>query len=257
MVVGLDRFAEHFAAYTDRYVLIGGVATWLVLDEAGIEPRATKDLDIVLCVEALDAAFGKAVWEFIRGGGYEIQEKSDGAKVFYRFRKPSDPSYPAMLELFSRKPDAIVLGDDSHLTPIPVGAEVSSLSAILLDDAYYEFLHGHVRDMEGVSIVGVECLIPLKARAWLDLTKRKAAGEAIDSRDIKKHRSDVLRLHLLLSPTSEIEVPEVVRKDLATFLREVEPELTPRLLRQLGVREGGATEVIRAIQSAYGIARGE
>lgn len=59
MVKGLDVFAAYFAGDEARYVLIGGVATHLVLDEAGLATRATKDLDIVLCVEALDAAFGK------------------------------------------------------------------------------------------------------------------------------------------------------------------------------------------------------
>jgi len=93
MVVGLDRFAAHFAAYEDRYVLIGGAATWLVLDEAGVEARATKDLDIVLCVEALDPAFGAVFWEFIWAGGYEIQEKSGGTKILYRFRGPTQPGY--------------------------------------------------------------------------------------------------------------------------------------------------------------------
>src|SRR5680860_1086958 len=43
MVVGLDRFAAHFAAYEDRYVLIGGAATWLVLDEAGSK-RAPQEI---------------------------------------------------------------------------------------------------------------------------------------------------------------------------------------------------------------------
>ncbi len=55
MVEGLDRFGEHFAAYTDQYVLIGGAACTLAMDEAGQPFRATKDLDIVLCLESLDA----------------------------------------------------------------------------------------------------------------------------------------------------------------------------------------------------------
>jgi hypothetical protein len=33
MVNGLDRFREHFAAYTDRYVLIGGTASSLAMEE--------------------------------------------------------------------------------------------------------------------------------------------------------------------------------------------------------------------------------
>jgi hypothetical protein len=163
MVVGLDRFSAHFADFKDCYVLIGGAASWLVLHEAGMRPRATKDLDIVLCIEVLDAAFAGAFWAFIRAGGYVIGEKSQGTKTFYRFQSPSEPEYPYMLELFSRKPDLLVLGDDSHLTPIPMGEDVSSLSAILLDENYYEFIHRHKREIGGISLVTEECLIPLKA----------------------------------------------------------------------------------------------
>jgi len=53
VVEGLDRFGEHFAAYTDQYLLIGGAACTLAMDEAGQPFRATKDLDIVLCLESL------------------------------------------------------------------------------------------------------------------------------------------------------------------------------------------------------------
>lgn len=72
MVTGLDKFAEHFGDYSDRYVLIGGAAAWLVLGEAGVDPRATRDLDIVLCIEALDPEFAEAFWKFAKEGGYEI-----------------------------------------------------------------------------------------------------------------------------------------------------------------------------------------
>ena len=61
-------------------------------------------------------------------------------KQFYRFTKPADGTFPYMLELFSRKPDALSIADESHLTPIPTDQEVASLSAILLDDGYYSFI---------------------------------------------------------------------------------------------------------------------
>jgi hypothetical protein len=35
-VRGLDKFKEHFRGYESNYVLIGGVACSLVLDEAGL-----------------------------------------------------------------------------------------------------------------------------------------------------------------------------------------------------------------------------
>lgn len=253
MIIGLDKFAAHFSEYRDRYLLIGGAAVWLILEEAGIDPRATKDLDIVLCLEALDPEFGNAFREFIKAGGYQIQEKSGEKKNFYRFQKPSQPDYPVKLELFTRRPDILTLRDDSRLTPIPISEAVSSLSAILLDDNYYNFLHRHKREFEGISIVSLEGLIPLKAYAWLDLTQRKEAGENIDSRDIKKHRNDVLRLYQILSPEAGIEAPEPIRKDLDNFLRQIEPELSQDILKNMGIQGVSAAEVVQAIRTAYGI----
>lgn len=39
-----------------------------------------------------------------------------------------------MIELFSRKPDVLDLPNDAVLTPLPLDEELSSLSAILLDE---------------------------------------------------------------------------------------------------------------------------
>jgi len=57
VVAGLDRFRDHFRAHRHQYVLIGGTACDLAMDELGVQFRATKDLDIVLIVEVMDAAF--------------------------------------------------------------------------------------------------------------------------------------------------------------------------------------------------------
>ncbi len=121
MVKGIDRFSGHFENFGDRYVLIGGAACYLAFDEAGLEFRVTKDLDIVLCVEALDAEFARAFWDFIGRGKYKNTQKSTGKKLFYRFFDPQDTTFPYMLELFSRIPDALKLSDDAHLTPHPGG----------------------------------------------------------------------------------------------------------------------------------------
>lgn len=52
-VKGLAQFAGHFREWQQHYVLIGGVASSISMDEAGLEFRATKDLDIVLVIEVL------------------------------------------------------------------------------------------------------------------------------------------------------------------------------------------------------------
>lgn len=252
MVRGLDRFREHFAGYTSHYVLIGGAACDLAMEEAGLAFRATKDLDIVLCVEVLDAAFVKAFWAFVKQGGYRNRQQSTGKELFYRFHDPEDDAFPWMLELFSRAPDDLALEGEPRLTPIPAGEGLSSLSAILMDEGYYGFIQRTKREIDGLMAVTPECLIPLKARAWLDLTASKAAGEQIDSKTIKKHRNDVFRLFQLLAAETRVDLPVSIAGDLKRFLEAAEAE-TSGSLKSLGLKTMGVTEVARALRSIYGL----
>ncbi len=88
MVRGLEKFRDQFRDYAGQYVLIGGAACDLLMEEAGLEFRATKDLDIVLSVEALDASFVRAFWAFVRAGQYQVQQSATGKSRYYRFLKP-------------------------------------------------------------------------------------------------------------------------------------------------------------------------
>ncbi len=249
MVVGLDRFKTHFAAYPNEYVLIGGAACTVAMDAVGLQFRATKDLDIVLCAEALTPSFGRAFWEFVTDGKYERNETSTGKRQFYRFQKPTDESFPFMLELFSRAPDVLVPAEGSHLTPIPLEEEVSSLSAILMDDNYYSFLQNGKRIVDGVQIAGAEQLIPLKARAWLDLKERISNGANVDSREVKKHKNDVFRLSAIVDGSLVGTVPEKVKADLASFLEMATQEVID--LRAMGLGSQTIESVTTELRSIY------
>ena len=48
MVPGLDSFREKFKNYTDYYTIIGGTACDILLSEADLPFRATKDIDMIL-----------------------------------------------------------------------------------------------------------------------------------------------------------------------------------------------------------------
>jgi hypothetical protein len=252
MVKGLEVFREHFRNFADRYVLIGGAACDIAMTGAGLQFRATKDLDIVLYVEAMDASFVRAFWEFVRIGGYEVQEKSTGEKQFYRFQKPTNANYPFMLELFSRQPDVLQVADGSHLTPLPVEEDASSLSAILLDNDYYDFIRAGRQEIDGLPMVGAAQLIALKARAWLDLTERAGRGEQIDSKTIKKHKNDVFRLYQILDPTSDPEAPETVKKDIREFISRMRVEEVD--LKSLGLRTGTRDGILAEISKVYRLA---
>jgi predicted nucleotidyltransferase len=48
MVRGLDTFKKYFKQFTDNYVIIGGTACDIIINQAGFIPRATKDIDIIV-----------------------------------------------------------------------------------------------------------------------------------------------------------------------------------------------------------------
>lgn len=104
-----------------------------------------------------------------------------------------------MIELFSRKPDFITIKDDAILTPLPIDDDISSLSAILLNESYYQLLKSGVTMVDEVPVLNITCLIPFKAKAYLDLKDRKLNGEHVDSKDIRKHKNDVFRLAQLIT----------------------------------------------------------
>lgn len=217
MVEGLARFRDHFKGLEDCYVLIGGAACELWMRESGLEFRTTQDLDLVVLVEALRPEFFARFWRFVGDGKYESPQRSDRRPEFYRFRKPDVMGYPFMIELLSR--NELDLPDGIHLTPIPADEDISSLSAILLDDSYYAYVVKTKQLVEGVPIVPAWCLIPLKARAYLDLRKRREDGDkTVRSRDIKKHRYDVFRLYRTLAPADRYELPDLLKADLEHFL---------------------------------------
>ena len=256
MVRGLDIFREYFAGHADQFVLIGGTAATLAMEEAGLEFRATKDLDIVLHIEALRPSFGEAFWSFVEAGGYEIRQASDtGNPVFYRFQKPADERFPAMLELFCRAPEGITLAEGSHLTPIPIDEAAASLSAILLDDAYYDFILTGRKEIDGLPWVGEDRLIPLKASAWLDLGDRQAKGVQVDSKNIRKHANDVLRLSQLLAPDTRIAVAPRIAEDLARFLGGIEADrsIDPKAIKI----NSTVAEISERIALVYRLDRGK
>jgi hypothetical protein len=229
MVNGINIFREHFSNFKEQYTVIGGFACDLLMNDAGLDFRQTVDIDMVLTVEALTTDFAKAFWTFIEDGGYQARQRSNGKPEFYRFVDPTNPAYPKMIELFSRPQSHVVLQPDTHLMPLHIDDEVSSLSAILLNDDYYHFLLDGRTVTDGISILDAEHIVPLKMKAWLDLKSKKAEGIHVNSRDIKKHRLDVFRLFQLVREDQRIVVPKSVGEDITQFItqmRETEIRLT-------------------------------
>ena len=121
MVVGMDSFIQKFGDYTDCYTIIGGAACDILMNEADTPFRATKDIDMILVMEARFKEFVKVFWEYILEGGYRFGWKNSEEVHFYRFTEPK-AGYPAMIELFSREPEYI---SDVPQGIIPVQAAIA------------------------------------------------------------------------------------------------------------------------------------
>jgi len=101
----------------------------------------------------------------------------------------------------------------------------------LLDDDYYEFMKTGVSLSYGIPVLGAAHLIPFKAKAWLDLKERKAQGSQVDSKNIRKHKNDILKLSALLHVDFKLTLPSTVLNDMRRFFAEVEePEKYARIV---------------------------
>ncbi|RLD73277.1 MAG: hypothetical protein DRJ10_18005, partial [Bacteroidetes bacterium] len=94
MVKGLTHFADFFKNFTANYILIGGAACDVLMNKVGVNFRATKDLDIILIVEAISPEFVKQFWEYIKEGNYNVKQKSIEERNYYRFLKPTNNKFP-------------------------------------------------------------------------------------------------------------------------------------------------------------------
>lgn len=251
MVNGFTTFKGQFKGYEDQYVIIGGTACDLIMESEELPFRATKDIDIVLIVESMTAEFGRRFWEYITEAGYEHLNKSSGKVQFYRFTSPKSKDYPYMIELFSRNPEFIVLSDDAILTPLPIDDEVSSLSAILLNEAYYELLKEGHTVIDGIPVLKPTCLIPFKAKAWLDLNERKAVGEHVDSKNIRKHKNDVFRLAQLLTADTRQSITPDIAEDMKSFLTAMGSEDVD--LKSISVRGTDKKTIMSMMYRCYGL----
>ena len=121
---------------------------------------------MVLLVEALTPEFGEKFWEFIVDGKYRNKATNGSNPQFYRFDKPEEDKFPKMIELFCRSD--FELKSAEGITPIHIDDEVSSLSAILLNDDYYKALLNGKEVRNGLSVLRPEYIILFKAKAYLD-----------------------------------------------------------------------------------------
>lgn len=223
VIAGIEKFSRAMAAHSDGYVLIGGAACSVLFDRAGLDFRLTKDLDIVVIADRADYEFARDLWGFIKEGGYEAGVRREGECTYYRFQLAEDSpnrfEYPGQIELFARRPDFDLSDKGTPIAPLPFDGAVSSLSAIILDDEYYEFIRDGAISVDGLATLDALHIIPLKMRAHVDLNRKHEAGapDGVNSKNLRKHRADVAELSKLLTGADRLALEGEMRTDAEAF----------------------------------------
>ncbi len=124
----------------------------------------------------------------------------------------------------------------------------SILSAILLDEDYYQLLLSGKVIENGLSVLRPEYLILFKAKAYLDLKRKKEHGDSINSYDVKKHKNDILRITAeLLLQKAEL-LPKSVYRDFSEFVNTLEAEpFDSNLLKNYGLDHRDVVERLKEV----------
>lgn len=245
-VIGLDGFAKYFAGYEDCYTIIGGAACEILMSQTPIDFRATKDIDMIILFEDKFKEFAELFWNYVREGGYTYGWKNSDEPHFYRFTDPKD-GYPKQIELFSRKPN-YHLESTTTIVPIHIDDDVSSLSAILLNDDFYDFMLKGRTVIRGLSVLETSYIIPFKMMAWVNLMHEKSEGRHVNSKDLRKHKNDVFQLFQIVPEGETIEVTGDVADSVDEFLKMIIGENI--VFADLGIDSDIGTEV-RALRETY------
>ena len=257
---GLEKFRDYMSGFRSHYVVIGGLATVLTLEDRGLPARATKDVDMIIICQPESKYYMKRFWEFIKAGGYKLwkpDHEEDTHPCFYRFIKPEDKSFPFQVELFSKVPEYVDVPEDVHIVHIPMEGYTSSFSAIIMDDAYYDFAVEHSEMLDDIRILKPEALIVLKAVAFLENQRLKEKGAPVDQKDIDKHKKDIYRLAYVFDGSERFEVNATIKERLQVFVNEVEkcPIDGKGMMRNQGIPAMGMPEFVELLRTIFGLRR--
>jgi hypothetical protein len=245
---GIKHFSDYFKDHEKDYVIIGGSAAAVYLEDEGLNFRTTDDLDIVLLTNS-SQAFNKKLSEYLEAGKYQTKEATENEPKYYRFSKPQEVEFPLIIEIFAKNENKLELNEGQYIIPVQ-NDDVAKISAILLDDEYFELLKTNaIKSEEGFSILNPLANICIKARAFRELNERNE-----EEKKIRKHRNDIVKLAQALKAGDNLKVSGTPLKDLISVLDEIEEKLLDEDIKK--ILGGGVLkkkEILDAIKAGFSL----
>lgn len=217
---GFDHFCDTLKGLEADYVIIGGGAAAILMDDEGLEFRATKDVDLVVLGHSDELII--RILAYIKDGSYKIKEATETTPKYYRFKEPSKKECPAMIEIFARNELKLQLEEGQYIIPIKSDS-AEKLSAILLDDEYFDLIRKNLVTSEsGIILINAIANICLKARAHRELFERRESGDkTVDEKSIQKHLKDIWRLAAVLTGEEIIDLDGSPQHDIASAIEKL------------------------------------
>lgn len=259
IVSGIQQFEKAFAPFSDSFIVIGGSACRAVLSDGLIQPRRTRDIDMVLVLENVGKDFIGAFWKFIKEGGYKFASRKSAEGevkyVFYSFVGGIE-GYPSQIEVLSKPVGGIGQPAEYHIEYIETDEDYSHLSAIILDPDYYAYLTTHFVIREGIRYASPSSLICLKALAYMNLSAERAVGRQVNSDDLKKHRRDVMMAVASLDPSDSFEVSAHIKEVLTSFVQAIaDPQISQSIAASLGVGVDYLDSLVEILEGNFTIVK--
>ena len=136
--------------------------------------------------------------------------------------------------------------------------DLSSLSAILLHDDYYNYMIEHSQVEDGLHHANIEALICLKAKAFLEIKERIENGSNEDSKQLRKHKADVFRLTVMLTPESEFDLPKTIQAHLNQFAELTDGDLPDKaIFKEMGLSNIDPNNVFEQFKKSFRVSLNE
>ena len=242
--VGLSHFQDYCKDFGEHYVVVGGFATIMLLDrELEGHGKATFDIDLVL-LTTNSVEMSKKIKEYVIEGEYTIQKGDKDQYHYYRFVEPKKVNFAKEIELFASNENDLNLDESQRIIPIDPEEGLYSLSAIMLDPEYFDMIKNNVEKDLRAPCTNTQATIMLKMSAFNDLKKG-------GNKKWRKHRSDILKLSLLLTGEEKIQFIGRMKDDFDSFIFHLENEVNQKAIRDivkpLSVQKEEVIEVLKKV----------
>lgn len=104
----------------------------------------------------------------------------------------------------------------------------------------------------------IEALICLKAKAFLEIKERIENGSNEDARQLRKHKTDVFRLTVMLTPESEFDLPKDIQAHVNQFAELTAGELPDKaIFKELGLSNIDPKNVFEQFKKSFKVSVNE